>query len=116
MARLISILRWSSRITGLFLAGLVLLFAIGERFNPRELTLTTGLMSVAFFAAASGMLILWRWELIGGMIVVIGMTVFYVVNFVATGKWPSGWVLPLFLVPGLLAVISSGLRRRMGRV
>jgi hypothetical protein len=113
MARLIRTLRWFSRITGLLLAGLIVLFAIGNGFNTRQVTLTTGLMSVAFCAAAAGMLILWRWELIGGMIVLVGMTAFYVIKFTASGKWPGGWFFPLCFLPGVLALMCSGLTRRM---
>lgn len=115
MARLISILRWSSRITGLVQAGLIVLFAIGERFDPRQLTLTTGVMSLALIAALAGMLLLWRWELVGGLVVLIGVTAFYIVNFVVSGKWPSGWILSLFFLSGVLAVVSWGLTRRLAR-
>lgn len=112
MPKLISTLRWIARIIGLALAVLVLLFAIGEGFDPRQLTLTTGFMSVAFFVAIVGMLVLWRWELIGGLMVVIGMAVFYTINFTASGRLPGGWVFPLCFLPGILAMVCWSLTKR----
>ncbi len=108
----LNILRWAARILGLLLAGLVLLITTGEGIDPSELTLTTGLMSVAFFAAIAGMLVLWRWELIGGMMVLVGMMVFYVINFAVSGKLPSGWVFPLCFMPGILALTCWRLTKR----
>ena len=114
MPKLIWILRWLARITGLGLVALILLFAIGEGFDLRKLTLTTGLMSVAFLAAIVGMLLLWHWEVTGGLMVVLGMLLFYVINFATTGKWPSGLVLPSCFLPGILALMCWAYSRGKG--
>ena len=63
-------------------------------------------MGSAFLVALTGMLVLWRWELVGGVMVVAGMVGFYAINFAATGRSPGGWVFPICFVPGILALAS----------
>jgi len=105
-------IRWLARILGLLLTSLVVLFAIGEGFDPRELTPITVVMTVAFFAAAAGNLFLWRWELAGGLLVMIAMTIFYALNFADSGKLPSGWLFPMFFLPGALAIFAWATSRK----
>ena len=99
-------LRWTARIIGALLVGLVLLVAIGEGVNPRDFDLVTGSMMVTFLVCHAGMFVLWRWELVGGMMVLVGMGGFYAINYVSSGKWPGGWVLPVCFLPGVLALAS----------
>lgn len=111
MWRVTGILRWIARIMGLTLAVIVGLFAVCAGFDPRQLNFTTCVMTMAFFGAVVGMLVLWRWERIGGLIVLVGMASFYAINFVAARKWPGGWVLPLCFLPGILALLSCAMTR-----
>ncbi len=103
-----NILRWIARIMGVSVVALVLFFAVGEGFDTGQFSPTTGAMALALLAAMVGMLVLWRWELTGGLTVVISMLVFYSINFVASGRLPGGWLLPLFFFPGIIAVICWG--------
>lgn len=104
-------LRWSARIIGALLVGLVLLFALGEGVRFRDFDAVTGSMAVVFLVALAGMVVLWRWELIGGVMVLVGMGGFYAIDFLASGDLPSGWVLPVCFVPGVLALVSWAVRR-----
>jgi hypothetical protein len=69
-------MRWTARIVGLAAAGLFLAFLVvsGARVLP-ALTLTSlqgiPLLSVLLVALA-GVLIAWRWELVGGIMAVVG--------------------------------------------
>ena len=104
--------RWIARIVGLFIVGLVLLLAIGEGFNPMKLTGTELAMSSCLFVALIGMAVLWKWEGIGGALVVGGMMAFYGLNFAASGRFPGGWVFPLCFLPGILALVCWGYFRK----
>ena len=100
--------RWSARILGAFLVGLVLLFAIGEGLpHFAAINLHLGMMFVAQLLCLIGFIVLWRWELPGGVLALIGIAAFYGLNYAASGKFPGGWVFPLFFVPGILSVVAS---------
>jgi hypothetical protein len=97
--------RWIGRILGVLLVGLVLLFMIGEGFNPLRLNSLEIPLASALFIALAGMLLVWRRELLGGTMVVAGMLAFYSINFAASGRLPGGSVFPLCFVPGILALV-----------
>ena len=99
------IVRWIARIVGSMIVGLVVIIKIGEGFNPANLNGIELAMSAAFWAALTGMIVLWRWEGTGGLLVVGGMLVFYALNFAASGRIPGGWVFPLCYLPGVLALV-----------
>jgi hypothetical protein len=105
-------LRWTARILGLALAGLVVVFAIGNRLNPAEMPLREFSMLLALVTACLGCVALWRYERAGGALAVAGITTFYALNFLYSGRFPSGWVLPLFFVPGIVALIAWALNCR----
>jgi hypothetical protein len=105
--------RWGARILGALLVGLVLLFLIGEGV-PRlsSLGLNLGLMFLTELLCLTGFAMLWFWELPGGLVALLGITAFYGLNYAASGRFPGGWVFPLFFVPGILAVTAGLLTRR----
>jgi hypothetical protein len=107
-----AVLRWTARITGALLVGLVLLFAIGEGVHPRDFDLVTGSMMLTFLVCHVGMVVLWRWELAGGMMSVMGMTGFYTIEYISSGKLPGGWVLPVCFLPGIFALASWAIREK----
>lgn len=98
------ILRWVSRLLGLFLIGLILVFAAGLRFNPLALQPTEIVMTVALLASLAGMVVLWWREGLGGAVSLAGIALFYAINFAASGRFPGDWVFPLFFLPGILAL------------
>jgi len=108
----IQIVRLSARIIGLFLVGLILLLAIGHaiggELNPAQFSLKISLMMVALLVSLAGMLLLWRWELLGAVTSVAGILCFYTMNYAASGQLPVGWVFPLYYVPGLLSLFCWG--------
>ncbi|MCH7686257.1 MAG: hypothetical protein IH899_06210 [Planctomycetes bacterium] len=109
-------LRRIARIVGLFIVGLVLLFAIGEGFDPTKINDTELAMSAAFIVAMTGMVVLWKWESVGGVLVVVGMLAFYGLNFAALGRFPGGWVPQLCYLPGILSLVCwSHCKRKAAR-
>jgi len=47
-------------------------------------------MSAAFIVAMISLVVLWKWEGIGGALVVGGMIAFYGLNFASSGRFPGG--------------------------
>jgi hypothetical protein len=104
-------LRWTARLLAAGLVGLVLVIFIGEGFNPVNLSPIEALQKTFFLACCAGMVIAWRWPLLGGAISTGGMVLFFAVEFAVTGGFPKGWVFHLMLLPGILFLMSGLLRR-----
>lgn len=62
-----------------------------------------------------GCVVLWRWELTGGVMNMAGIAAFYAVHYASVGSGPAGLALPALAVPGLLAIASYSLRLKAGR-
>ena len=84
-------LKWSARITGLLLVGLVLLFIFGEGPpNPFQQPLRVQLEFVALFLMVVGFLLGWRWEALGGITAVGGFALFFAVELIVHGRRLAG--------------------------
>jgi hypothetical protein len=101
-----TVLRWAAQIIGALLVGVVVLFAVGEGVRFQDFDAVTGSMAVVFLVALAGMVVLWCWELVGGVMVLVGMGAFYAINYMSSGDLPGGWVLPVCFLPGVLALGS----------
>ncbi len=98
--KLVRILRWIARILASVMAALILLFFVGETLGEGiqsllHMTVWETLMMFAFFALWLGLLLGWKWELIGGLLTLCAVIVFYTLNFLFTGKFHGG---PFFLI------------------
>jgi len=103
-------LRWSARITGLFLAGMVLVFLVGEGPpNPFKQPPSVQIEFLGMGLMVFGFLLGWRYEGVGGLLVVIGFVVFAAAELAVNGRLPGG-AIPLFAVPGVLYLMSYGAR------
>ena len=106
-SKTLQVVRWIARISAGLAAALILLIFIGEGltegFEPLlHMTTRETLMMVAFVALWLGLLLGWKWELIGGLLMACGIAVFYLVGYLFSGTVP-GVLLPLiFALPGLL--------------
>jgi hypothetical protein len=94
------------------LLGLILALFVGEGFNPLNLKGLEIVQMCLFVAACVGMAIAWPREQLGAAISLVAMVLFFAVECVATGRMPHGLMFYLLLVPGLLFLISSSLRKR----
>jgi hypothetical protein len=99
--------RWLARIMALGLAGVILFIAIGQGFNPAMLTPRELALAVPLFATWVGLMLGWRWEGLGGALVVGGIASFYLIHFATTGldHFPRGWFLPGLAVPGVMYLV-----------
>lgn len=90
---------------------LIVLFvvtAIGEG-PPPELLVDPQMVSLVVMLF--GFAVAWWNGLLGGMISLLGIGSFYVLNYSYYSVLPSGWVFPLCFVPGVLLVLAGLLRR-----
>jgi hypothetical protein len=95
--------------------GIVLLFAFGEgvhlsRFTERELAM------FAFFplGVCLGMIIAWRWEIIGGGLTVLSLAGFYFIDWLFSSSFPRGWWFLVIASPGVLFLLSGALAHKNG--
>ena len=71
---------------------------------------------VLFWITCAGMVAACRWELVGGAISPCAIFALFAVELSVTGELPKGLVFHLMLVPGVLFIISSLMKRRMPAV
>jgi hypothetical protein len=108
------IARWTARTLASGLVLLVAAIAVGHGLpNLSQATAPEALQFLAFAVILAGLLAGFRWEVLGGAAVLGGLAAFYAMNVAATGKVPGG-AFPLFVIPGLLFLVS-GLTSRAGR-
>jgi hypothetical protein len=103
--------RWTARVLATLLVGLVLVILVGEGFNPFKLKPVEATQMTFFLAACTGLVVAWRWPLIGGTMATGGMILFFADEFAATARFPTGLVFYLMLLPGILFLLSGILRR-----
>ena len=107
-------LRWTARLLGALLVGLVLVMFIGEGgVNPLKLRAVEAIQMTLFLTTCVGLVIAWRWPYLGGAIATGGILLFFAVEFAVTGSFPKGLVFHLLLVPGILFLLSEFSRRRI---
>jgi len=109
--------RWTARVLAALLVGLVLVFFVGLTldggFHPIKLKGVEPLQMIFFWTATTGMVVAWRWPVIGGALSLGGMILFFAVEFTVRGGLPRGLVLYLMLLPGILFLVDGFIRRRM---
>jgi len=108
--------RWIARIGAALMAGMILIIFIGESisegFEPLlQMSLRETAMMAVFVIVFLGLIMGWRWEILGGSLIVGGMAAFYLLDFLFSGTFPRGPFLLVIGLPGLL-YIYSGLKSK----
>ncbi|NCO40202.1 MAG: hypothetical protein COZ06_02375 [Armatimonadetes bacterium CG_4_10_14_3_um_filter_66_18] len=100
-------LRWLARGLSVASVGLVLLFLVGE--GPPPLRALPQLLLFPL-GVCLGMVLAWKWEVLGGAVTTAAVAGFYLQNYVATGGLPKGpWFL-LIAAPGLVFLAAGILK------
>ena len=99
--------RWTARFLSLLSIGIILLFMIGEGFNPRLISSKEWALFLFFpFGVGLGMALSWWNEKIGPALSFGSLFAFYGIHFMLQGIFPHGWAFLLFSCPGFLFLIS----------
>ena len=96
--------KWVARITSLLLLILGAMFVIGE--GPPPLSV----QSAAFGVVLAGLLLGLLGDGAGAVVTLAGLASFYILDYWASGRWPSG-AFPLFCVPAGLLLVNFLLTR-----
>jgi hypothetical protein len=97
------VLQWLARVLSLLSVFVLLLFFIGEGFNPGALRSKEWVLMIFFpFGVVAGMVVAWRQEGAGGAITVVSLIAFYLIHFLLGSGFPRGWAFFAFASPGLL--------------
>ena len=109
--KLTKIIRWIARIWAALMAAFILFMAVGDAAMEGpgpifHLPFRESLMMVSFIIVFGGLILAWKWEKLGGWMIVSGMGAFYILDYAFSGDFPRG---PFFLIiafPGILFLIS----------
>jgi hypothetical protein len=102
---LLAALRWSARLLGLAMVGLhVAIFAGAGGFallrpSPADIS-----QILVFLTSCLGLLVAWRREGLGGMLMLVGLVLFYPDEHQLVSRFPQGWGFPVMAVPAVLFV------------
>lgn len=113
--KLITVLRWVTRILGMLTVLLFAVFFIGEADFSQPINLTTGeifLMLCIPVALIAGIIIAWKKEILGGIIIVISVFAFNIISMILEG-FTFELEMGLFLFIGLLYIICGIADRRL---
>jgi peptidoglycan/LPS O-acetylase OafA/YrhL len=108
------VLRWTARVLGTFIAGMLLLFMIGNHYNPFTMQLREAIHTLFMpVGVVIGLALAWRWEKLGGLIATLGMGGWFAMLFLTSGglNLRYGWVFALLTLPGLLYLLAGWPRR-----
>ena len=106
-------LAWAARATSVVSTGLLLLFFVGEGFDPSGVT-PRQWAGLLFFplGVVAGMILAWWREGVGGVVTVGSLLAFYAWHVLA-GDWvPRGSAFIAFALPGFLFLLHALLSRR----
>lgn len=109
----LQLLRGLARLAGLASCAGMAALAYSQRMNPTQMA-GDDLLLFLFFPAAVGLgLVLgWRWELVGGAVAVAGWAAFQLAHGFVVGTLCKDWEVNVLSAAGLLFVLSGALRAR----
>jgi hypothetical protein len=100
---LIQIIRWTARAWTVASIGLILAFLVGEGVDLSQMKASEWLGFLIFpVGICAGMILAWWREVLGGVITIGSLLIFYVVHFMTAGTFPRGWAWLVFAAPGFL--------------
>ena len=111
-----NIIRWIARILSIVSMGILLLFFIGEGFNPVQLSARDWILFIFFpLGITIGIILAWRWEMLGGIIAFVSLLSFYASHFIMSNKFPAGPYFLIFALPGISFMLCGILSRHYKR-
>jgi len=103
---IISSLRFIARLFSILLIFIVISLAIGEAFpHPFDLSAKEAIFTIALLIMLAGLLISWKWEGIGGSLIILGFLTFVIANSIISKSLNLGIFLLIFPLTGVLYLI-----------
>jgi hypothetical protein len=116
MKALALVIQWVARVLSLLSIGVILLFIVGEGFDPTRVALKEWAGLLFFpFGVVVGLVMGWRWDGIGAAIALGSLLAFYGVQLAMWGRLPRGPYFALFTSPAILFGASWLLQRATDR-
>ena len=111
------IIRWIARILAALMAAFIAFMFVGnavaDGIGPLlKMTGRESLMMLSFLVVFLGLILGWTQEKLGGWLTVIGMVLFYTLDFAFSGTLPRGVFFPLIALPGVLFLVSGYGRKK----
>jgi hypothetical protein len=106
----LEVMRWIARVMATLSAILILIIFIGSAIEDGigglyDLPWRDRLMFVAFGAVWLGLVLGWKWELLSGLLIVIGSIAFHLIYYIFSGGFPRGTIFWVFAIPGIIYLI-----------
>ena len=102
-----NVIGWVARVLSVLGVGIILMFMIGEGFNPVHMSPDERWLVLGFpIGVCIGMIVGWFSEGLGGGITIASLLFFYAVHYAHRGKLPGGGWFLLFSSGGLLYLVS----------
>ena len=106
------IIRWTARIWASLMAAMIAVIFVGHAVEDGigpflNMTIRDSLMMVVFAATWFGLVLGWKWERLGGFLIVGGMAVFYLFDYLLSGSFPQGAFFSVIAFPGVLFLLAS---------
>jgi hypothetical protein len=103
---IISTLRYTARLFSVLLIFIVVSLAIGEAFpHPFDLSYKEMLFTVALLVMLIGLFLAWKWEGIGGSLIILGFLIFVISNAIISKSLNLGVFLLIFPFTGILYLV-----------
>ncbi len=101
-------IRWIARIVGLVLIFIVIsIFIQSGVQNPFKLGTTNLILNLCFLIMIIGILLGFKWEITGGLVIFGSFIIFWIFSIINTGSIRLGWILPLFPIIGAFFLICG---------
>jgi len=110
----VTIVRWIARVAAGLASAMILLFLVGNTLSEGlapllHMSLRESALMAAFGVVWLGLMLGWRWEILGGSLTIGGMVAFYLLDCAFSGTLPRGPYFLMLASPGLL-FLYVGLR------
>ena len=103
---IISTLRFFAHLFSVLLIFVVVLIAIGEGFlRFSHFDMMEVLLSISLLTMLAGLLLAWKWEGIGGTLIITGFIIFFWANSYYSNELQLGFFFLLFPLTGLLYLL-----------
>lgn len=97
--------RWTARILGSLLLLLIFVIMTGSFFSEGlayEISAAENWMFFAMFLMLIGTIVGWKYEGYAALLLIAGYLLFVGVNYTRNQTFNVGWVIPIFLIVGIL--------------